>query len=148
MRAYGVREDRRMTLQLKPLATMRITIERQTRIESIPAHGRVVGEAATCDLDGDRVQAHQAGTATDWLTLHADGSVSVDARLLLATSGGSLTITYRGKGAALPITGAPVYIVPTFETDDPDLAWLNTVQAVGKGVRNGSSLVYELYELS
>jgi hypothetical protein len=73
----------------------------------------------------------------------------VDARLLLATpSGRHLAITYRGKGAALPVTGEPVYIVPTFETDDPALRWLNGVQAVGKGVRSGTSLVYELYRLA
>jgi hypothetical protein len=138
-----------VSLSLVPLATLRITILRQTRVDGIPAGSRLVGEAATCELDGERVQASQAGTSSDWLTLHADGSVGVDARLLLATpSGASLTITYRGKGAALPVTGAPVFIVPTFETDDPGLAWLNTIQAVGKGIRDGASLVYELYELA
>jgi hypothetical protein len=138
-----------MTLELLPLATLRITILRHTRVDGIPAGSRLIGEAETCVLDSERVHAEQAGTSSDWLTLHVDGSVSVDARLLLATpSGATLTITYRGKGVALPITGAPVYIVPTFETDDPALAWLNTIQAVGKGIRSGSSLVYELYELA
>ena len=138
-----------MTLSLLPLATLRITILRHTRLDGIPVGARLIGEAATCVLSGERLQAEQSGTSSDWLTLHADGTVSVDARLLLATpSGATLTITYRGKGAALPVTGAPVYIVPTFETDDPALGWLNTIQAVGKGIRNGSSLVYELYELA
>jgi hypothetical protein len=138
-----------MTLELVPLATLRITILRQTRVDGIPAGARLIGEAAECVLDGERVQASQAGTSSDWLTLHADGSVSVDARLLLATpAGASLTVTYRGKAAALPATGAPVFIVPTFETDDPVLRWLNTIQAVGKGIRDGSSLVYSLYELA
>jgi hypothetical protein len=41
-----------------------------------------------------------------------------------------------------------VFITPTFETDDADLAWLNTIQAVGKGIRDGGSLMYELYELT
>jgi hypothetical protein len=118
-------------------------------MDGLPVGGRLVGEAASCDLTGPRVQAAQAGTSSDWLTLHADGSVSVDARLLLATpSGAALGITYRGRCVALPATGAPVYIAPTFETDDPDYLWLNTIQAVGKGIRNGTSLVYELYELA
>lgn len=137
-----------MTIELVPLATLHITILRHTRLDGIPIGSRLIGEAAECLLEGERVQAHQAGTSSDWLTLHADGSVSVDARLLLATPAGhALTITYRGKGAALPVTGAPVFIVPTFETDDPALSWLNTIQAAGKGIRQGSSLVYELYEL-
>lgn len=137
-----------MTLQLRPLATLRITIARQTRIDDLPIGSRLVGEAATCDLDGERVHATMAGTSSDWLTVHADGSVGVDARLLLATGNGAgVTVTYRGKGAALPVTGAPVYIVVTFETGDPELAWLNRIQAVGKGVRDGTALVYEIYEL-
>ena len=58
-----------------------------------------------------------------------------------------MTVTYRGRAERLPATGAPVFITPTFETDDPELQWLNHVQAVGKGVRTGTTLVYELYEL-
>jgi len=137
-----------VSIDLVPLATLRITIAGQTRLDGLPAGSRLIGEAATCDLDGDRVQATQAGTSSDWLTLHGDGSVSVDARLLLKTRDGhALTITYRGKAAELPVTGAPVYVTPTFETDDPSLVWLNTIQAVGKGIRDGSELVYEFYEL-
>jgi hypothetical protein len=138
-----------MSIDLVPLATLRITISRHTRIDGVPAGARLIGEAAACELEGPRVRASQAGTSSDWLTLHADGSVSVDARLLLATpSGAALAITYRGKGADLPVTGTPVYVTPTFETDDPDLGWLNTIQAVGKGIRDGSTLVYEFYELA
>jgi hypothetical protein len=137
-----------MSLELRPLATLTISIGQHTRLNHVPAHARLIGEATACELVGDRVRASQAGTSSDWLTLHADGSVSVDARLLLATpSGDHLTIAYRGRGSALPATGAPVYITPTFETDDPELAWLNHVQAVGKGVRREQVLVYELYEL-
>lgn len=138
-----------MSLELRPLATLTISIGQHTRLDGVPAHARLIGEATACELVGDRVRASQAGTSCDWLTLHEDGSVSVDARLLLATPGGGhLTITYRGRAAALPAAGAPVYITPTFETDDRDLAWLNHVQAVGKGVRDGQVLVYELYELA
>lgn len=134
-------------LELLPLATLRITISQHTRIDRIPIGSRLVGEASACDIEG-RITGHQAGACTDWLTLHADGSVSVDARLLLETpTGAHLTIRYAGRGAALPATGAPVYVVPTFETDDTDYRWVNTIQAVGKGIRSDMSLVYELYEL-
>jgi hypothetical protein len=138
-----------MSLELRPLATLTITIGQHTRLDGLPAHARLIGEATACELVGERIRASQSGTSSDWLTLHRDGSVSVDARLLLATpSGAHLTIAYRGRGSALPATGAPVYITPTFETDDPELAWLNHVQAVGKGIRDGQTLGYELYELA
>jgi uncharacterized protein DUF3237 len=138
-----------MPLELRPLATLTIVIARQTRLEGLPVHARVVGEATSCELVGDRVRASQAGTSSDWLYLHADGSVSVDARLLLATpTGHHLIVSYRGRGAQLPATGTPVYVTPVVETDDPQMQWLNHVQVVGKGVRDGSSIVYELYELA
>ena len=134
-------------LELLPLATLRITISQHTRLDRIPIGARLVGEASACEVEG-RIVGSQAGACTDWLTLHADGTVSVDARLLLETpSGAHLTIRYTGKGADLPATGAPVYVVPTFETDDPGYGWLNTIQAVGKGIRSDTALVYELYEL-
>lgn len=137
-----------MTLELLPLATLTITIGQHTRIDGLPGHARLIGEATAVELVGDRVRATQAGTSSDWLTLHADGSVSVDARLLLRTpSGAHLTLSYRGKATALPATGAPVIITSVFETDDPDLQWLNHVQAAGKGVRADRTLVYELYDL-
>ena len=137
-----------MSLQLRPLATLTIVISRHTRIDGLPTNARVIGEAQTCELLGDRVRASQAGGSSDWLTVHADGSVSVDARLLLATpSGHHLSVSYRGRAAQLPATGAPVFIAPTFETDDPQLQWLNHLPAVGKGVRAGTTLVYDLYEL-
>ncbi len=137
-----------MSVQLRPLGTLTIGIAQHTRLNGVPANARLIGEAETCELVGDGLRASQAGACTDWLTLHSDGSVSVDARLLLATpSGAHLTITYRGKGAQLPATGAPVYVTPVFETDDPDLQWLNHVQAVGKGIRRDRTLVYELHVL-
>lgn len=137
-----------MSLELRPLGQLSIVISSNIKLEGLPANARVVGEATSCELVGEQVRASQGGTCTDWLTLHADGSVSVDARLLLATpSGHHLALTYRGRARALPITGAAVYITPRFETDDPDLTWLNQVQGVGKGLRHGPQLEYELYEL-
>ena len=136
----------RIVLELVPLATLRITISQHTRLDGIPIGARLVGEASACDLEG-RIAGHQAGACTDWLTLHADGSVSVDARLLLETpSGAHLTIRYTGKGAALP---PPAHRCTSCRRSRPTTrtSWLNTIQAVGKGVRADTSLVYELYEL-
>lgn len=138
-----------MTLELLPLATLHIAIVRQTLISDLPAGRRFVGEAADSSLSGPRVRARQWGQATsDWVTIHADDSVSVDARLLFVTDDGAhLAMTYRGKATAPPATGAPVYVTPTFETDDPRYRWLNHVQAVAKGRRDGTDLTYEIYEL-
>ena len=82
------------------------------------------------------------------MRFHADGSVAVDARLVLRTDdGAAIAMTYQGRADRPPADGGVILTAPTFETDDDRYAWLNRVQAVGRGLREGSTLVYELYAL-
>lgn len=73
-------------MELEPLGTLSITISRQTYLAGAPVGGRLVGEAGSCRWDGERVHASQLGlSACDWVRIHHDSSVSVDARILLRT---------------------------------------------------------------
>jgi hypothetical protein len=66
---------------------------------------------------------------------------------VLETHDGALVyIEYLGR-VDTKTPGAPVYNAPRFETGDERYRWLNTVQAVGKGVLDGNTLTYELYEV-
>lgn len=48
----------------------------------------------------------------------------------------------------LPLCAIDITLgAPTFEVSDDRYAWLNTVQAVGRGQLDGSRLVYELAEV-
>lgn len=138
-----------MPIDLVPLGKLTVTIEAQTVLRGTPQGGRLVGEAATCRWEGDRVRASLVGhNANDWVRFHTDGSVGVDARLLLRTDdGAAIAMTYQGRADKAPADGGVILTAPTFETDDERYAWLNRVQAVGKGHRTGDTLVYELYEL-
>lgn len=138
-----------MAIELEPLGTLTVSIARQFRMPKTGQGGRLVGEAGELRWESDRIRASQLGASShDWVTLHPDGSVSVNARLLLRTDdGATIAMTYQGKADRPPGDGGIVYSAPTFETDDERYAWLNTIQAVGKGVRTGSTLVYELYAL-
>lgn len=139
-----------MGIELQPLGTLTVTIARQMLLPSTPQGGRLIGEAATCRWEGERVQASQLGaSASDWVRIHHDRSVDVDARILLRTDDGAMiAMTYRGKADRPPAEGGVIFTAPTFETDDDRYAWLNGVQAVAKGIRTGSVLVYELYALA
>jgi hypothetical protein len=138
-----------MAIELAPLGKLTVTIDEQTVMRSTPQGGRLVGEAAQCRWEGDRVRASLVGhNANDWVRFHADGSVAVDARLLLRTDDGAvIAVTYQGRADRAPADGGVILTAPTFETDDERYAWLNRVQAVAKGRRNGDTLSYELYEL-
>jgi hypothetical protein len=94
------------------------------------------------------------GAATaDWILIGPDGTGTIDVRATLRTDDGAIIFTqYNGKMAAdlsqgmqLPATG---YVAPRFETSDHRYAWLNRIQAVGKGTVNEDlSLDYEWYEV-
>ena len=74
---------------------------------------------------------------------------TLDVRICFETEDGAVifaeycgrTDVSRGPGAS------PIYVAPRFETGDPRYAWLNVVQAVGKGTLDGSHLSYEWYEV-
>ena len=96
-----------MSIELLPLGTLTIVIDQHAVVGATPAGTRIVGEALSCRWVSDRVTAQQHGKMShDWLMVHNDGSVSVDARLLLMTDDGApLTITYRGKAAKAALRG-------------------------------------------
>lgn len=139
-----------MSIDLLPLGTLTIEIDQHTVIAGTPAGTRIVGEALSCRWDGERIQASQHGKmGHDWLLLNSDGSVSVDARLLMMTDdGAAFTIAYRGKAAKAPAEGGIVLATPVFETGDERYRWLNGIQAVAKGVRRDNTLTYEIYQLA
>lgn len=135
-------------VELRSLGTLAITVRDRVRVEGIPQGTRVVGEAAECRWEGDRVRAVQQGSAgSDWLTIDGDVGV-IDARMVLRTDDDAL-IFVRYGGRARYSGGEPVGFVtaPTFETADPRYHWLNSVQAIGVGRRVGFDLVYDLYEV-
>lgn len=137
------------TIALAPLGHLVIGIRQHTEVGRTPAGLRIVGEVATCRWESERVSAREHGQMShDWLVEHADGSVGIDARLLLVTDDGAhIGITYRGRADRQPRLGGVIFTTPVFETGDPRYAWLNGVQAVARGIRDGQVLRYDLYAL-
>jgi Protein of unknown function (DUF3237) len=89
--------------------------------------------------------------AADWVTVGPDGMGTLDIRETIRTDdGAAIFVQYLGKldlskGMQFPMT---VYVAPRFETGDERYAWLNRIQAVGKGTLNEDlSVDYEWYEV-
>ena len=79
----------------------------------------------------------------DWCTIGPDGTGSLDVRALMEThDGGLVFVQYTGR-----TDFSTMYSTPRFETGDDRYRWLNQIQAVGKGSLDGTTLVYDLYEL-
>lgn len=84
--------------------------------------------------------------AADWITMVGDVA-TIDVRATIETHDGALVyVQYSGRTDISGGMGsAPMYVTPRFETGHPDYAWLNAVQAVGKG--SLADLHYDWYEV-
>jgi hypothetical protein len=135
-----------------------VTLEHLCRIEAqlgaisvigpTPSGVRTIVEVTGVVIEGERLRAtlHEQ-PAGDWLTLGPDGTTTLDVRMTLATDDGALVhLRYGGRSERTP-ENPYNYVAAVFETGDPRYAWLNKIQAVGKGLRVGDRVLYELYQV-
>jgi hypothetical protein len=136
-------------LELVPLGTMSARLRAPVVLEGTPAGSRWIFEVESGSIAGERLNASMKGQANaDWLVVGPDGTGTLDVRALAETDDGALVfIQYHGRIDLSSGHGAAVYSTPRFETGDDRYRWLNRLQAVGKGSFDGTTLVYELYEL-
>ena len=137
-----------MALELVPLCSIDVTLAKPIVVGEGPSGLRLVYEVETMKLTGDRVRGTLKGQATaDWVTV-VGGVGTIDVRSTLETDDGAVVyVQYRGRTDTSQGQGAPIYVAPQFETGDPRYAWLNAIQAVGKGELNGAELHYDWFEL-
>jgi hypothetical protein len=141
-----------MAIELVPLGTARLQLRPPIEVGAGAAGTRVIFEIASVHVKGDRLRAELLGAAAaDWAVVGPEGTGTLDIRETLRTDDGAIIfVQYHGKldasrGMQFPIT---IYVAPRFETGDERYAWLNRIQAVGKGILNEDlSLDYEWYEV-
>lgn len=137
-----------MSIELVPLCTITAEMRAPIDLGETPSGGRLIFEAEGARVTGERLCGTMKGRANaDWFIVAPDGTGTVDVRALLETDDGALVfIQYLGRVDASR-QGAPIYIAPRFETSDDRYRWLNLIQAVGKGIFDGRTLTYEVYEI-
>ena len=137
-----------MTIELVPLCVFTGTLDTPVALANTPSGTRLIFQVLDGNASGERFNAKLKGQANaDWLTVGADGTGTLDVRLLLETDDGVLVLVqYQGRvDTTIPL--APVYATPRFDTGDVRYLWLNRIQAVAKGTLDGSTLTYDVYEL-
>lgn len=109
---------------------------------------------------GERLRGHVEGGA-DWVRWRGDGAMLIDVHLTLKTDGGAaIGMTYQGLANGAPDAMArfrarellafdEIYTRTAirFETRDERLAWLNSIIAVGQGMRTAEGPVYHVFEI-
>ncbi len=110
---------------------------------------RVVVTAMSGTFAGPKLNGKVADAAGgDWVTIKADGTMSLDVRLVLQThDDAAIYMTYTGVGRRNPDGSMVIRTVPRFETADERYTWLNAVQAVAHGTTATGSVTYDVYGL-
>jgi hypothetical protein len=140
-------------LELIPLCTAVVDVAPPLGVGAGPAGNRSVGDLRSVEVEGQRIRASLAGAAAaDWMVVN--GTIgAIDVRMTLRTHDGALIyVTYGGRlNLADRANGLHAYVAPVFETSDERYAWLNAVQAVGKGKLipgpDGTRIEYEFHEV-
>jgi hypothetical protein len=137
-------------IELLPLCEMTLKLAPPIDIGPTPHGHRMIAEAIEARVTG-RINGSLAGTSSaDWITSTAAGHFVLDVRLAIKTDDGALImVTYGGRMRHVEGTGLVCYVAPLFETGDSRYAWLNEIQAVGKGLLSDdlATLAYEDYEV-
>jgi hypothetical protein len=133
------------TLNLVPLASVRVTRGEVHRMGPTPFGRRVIASIAHGRWDGDRIRGDIIGAGGDWAVPGTERVMLLDVRQLVRTDDGALIyVTYTGRADRERGTYT---VAPTFETDDERYAWLNLVQAIGQGISEGEDIVYRMFEV-
>ena len=140
-------------LELIPLCKAVVDVAPTLAVGAGPAGARSVSAIEAAVFEGDRLEAMLAGpAAADWMV--RSGSIgAIDVRLTMRTGDGALIyVQYGGRlDLSNPAAGIVAYVAPVFETGDERYAWLNAIQAVGKGkltVKDGAARIdYEFFEI-
>ena len=140
-------------IELKPLFTATYELEPALSVGLGPNGDRTVGAIKSAKVNGDRIKAMLAGAAAADYMVRSGPIAAIDVRLTLRTDDDALIyMTYGGRIdlSNLP-NGATAFVAPVFERGDERYAWLNGIQAVGKGQlilsADGGRLEYEFHEV-
>jgi uncharacterized protein DUF3237 len=120
-----------VAIESRPLMVVRLTTSATQEIGSTSQGRLMIFPVVGGSFDGDRLRGKVLAGGGDWVTVHNDGSFTLDLRVTLETDDGSLIhMTFTGVR-----DDANHYFrtVPRFETAAPKYAFLNRLLAIGIG---------------
>ena len=133
------------SIELVPLATVTVHGGERHRIDGGPFGDRIIAGIREGRWEGERLRGRIVGPGGDWAMPGPGGAMLLDVRQVVETDDGAVVyVTYHGRADR---TRGTYTIAPTFETADERYAWLNAVQAVGKGTLVDGAIVYAIYEV-
>lgn len=149
-------------VQTRALFVMEVMVDRIEMVGASEGADQRVGYIAGGRFAGERLSGTLLPGGADWQTIRADGTVLLDARVVLAAEDGAVIgMTYNGIRSGPPevlaalargeLVGPEAYYFRTvarFTTSAAQYDWLNRIIAVGIGHRLPTGPVYSVHELA
>src|SRR5262247_369491 len=148
-------------LGLDPVFIFQIEVKPPSIIGATPGHDRRSGEIAGGRFEGERLSGRILSGGSDWQSLRADGTTTLNVRLLLETNDGELIgMTYLGmrhgpkevmdrlaRGEKVSPSEYYMRATPYYETASEKYGWLNRVVSVAYGHRMAGGAIYQVFEI-
>ena len=148
-------------VRTRPLFVMQLKVRPLVVVGATPGVNRRIGLVSGGSFEGDRLSGEVIDGGSDWQAVRADGSTTLDVRLVMKTNdNATIAMTYRGvrhgptdvikrmeRGEAVDPASYYFRISPMFETAAATYDWLNRVLALGIGHRQPDGPVYSVFEV-
>jgi len=148
-------------VRTRPLFVMQLKVRPLVVVGATPGVNRRIGLVSGGSFEGDRLSGEVIDGGSDWQAVRADGSTTLDVRLVMKTNdNATIAMTYRGvrhgpadvikrmeRGEAVDPASYYFRISPMFETAAATYDWLNGVLALGIGHRQPGGPVYSVFEV-
>jgi len=149
------------TLRLQPSFIFQIDVKPPTIIGATPGFDRRIGEISGGRFEGEKLRGRILSGGSDWQSLRADGTTTINVRLVMETDDGALIgMTYLGmrhgpkevldriaRGEKVSPTEYYMRVTPYFETASEKYGWLNRVVSVAYGHRMAGGAVYHVFQV-
>jgi hypothetical protein len=147
-------------VRTRPLFVMHLKV-RSLVVGATPGGNRRIGLVPGGSFEGERLSGVVIDGGNDWQAVRADGSTTLDVRLVLKTQDdANIAMTYRGvrhgpieviermeRGEDVDPASYYFRISPMFETAAVSYDWLNRILAIGIGHRQPVGPVYSVFEV-
>ena len=154
-------KGRPITMNSRPLMTVRITAAPPQKLGAVPHGTRLIVPVTGGDFEGPRLRGKILPGGGDWLLLRSDGVLELDLRITLETDDHALIyMTFQGLRHGPPdaiaalgrgevVDPARYYFrtLPRFETSAETYAFLNRIVAVGAGETRPDGAVHRIEEI-
>jgi Protein of unknown function (DUF3237) len=148
-------------LRLEPLFIFQIAVNPPSVIGQTPGYDRRIGEISGGRFEGERLRGKILSGGSDWQSLRADGTMTLNVRLVMETDDKELiAMTYLGmrhgpkdvlerigRGEKVSPTEYYMRATPYYETASEKYGWLNRIVSVAYGHRMAGGAIYQVFQV-